>query len=35
MSNKSGYFTDFNTVRASEHFDLDAEISAETFERLV
>lgn len=35
MSNKSVYFTDFNAVRAREHFDLDAEISLETFERLV
>lgn len=35
MSNKSVYFTDFNTVRAREHFDLDAEISPETFDHLV
>lgn len=35
MSNKSVYFTDFNIVREREHFDLDAEISPETFERLV
>lgn len=35
MSNKSVYFTDFSTVKDREHFDLDAEISPETFEHLV
>ncbi len=35
MSNKSVYFTDFNTVMAREHFDLNAKISPEKFDRLV
>lgn len=35
MSNKTVYFTDYNSVQSRENFDVDAEISLDTFDHLV